>query len=41
VFDGATMTAANFSGSPGGFVPSTMWSCNSFKGRVYYWAEGA
>ena len=39
VFDGATMTAANFSGSPGDFVASTMWSVNSFKGRVFYWAE--
>ena len=39
VFDGTTMTAANFTGSPGTFVPETMWSCNSFKGRAFYWAE--
>ena len=41
VFDGTTMTAANFTGSPGSFVPETMWSVNSFKGRVFYWAENA
>ena len=39
VFDGTTMTAANFSGSPGTFTPSAMWGCNSFKGRAFYWAE--
>lgn len=32
------MTAANFTGSPGAFVPSEMWGLNSFKGRMYYWA---
>lgn len=41
VFDGATMTAANFTGSPAGFVPATMWGCNSFKGRVVYWAQSS
>ena len=41
VFDGTTMTAANFAGSPVGFVPETMWSVNSFKGRAFYWAENA
>lgn len=41
VYDGATLAAANFSGSPGGFTASTMWGCNTYKGRVYYWAQGA
>jgi len=40
VFDGTTMTAANFTGSPVDFTPSTMWSLNSFKGRMFYWAKG-
>lgn len=40
VFDGASVTAANFTGSPGGFTPADMWGLNSFKGRMFYWAEG-
>lgn len=39
VFDGTTVAAANFTGSPAGFVATTMWGCNTFKGRVWYWAR--
>ena len=39
VFNGTTMTPADFSGSPETFTPSAMWGVNSFKGRVYYWPE--
>lgn len=39
VYDGSTVAAANFTGSPGGFTASTMWGVNSFKGRVYYWGK--
>jgi hypothetical protein len=41
VFDGATLTAANFTGSPGTFTAPSMWGVNSFKGRMFYWAENA
>lgn len=41
VYDGTSLTAANFTGSPGGFVAADMWGINSFKGRMFYWAEGA
>lgn len=41
MFDGTSMTPANFTGSPADFVSASMWAVNSFKGRVYYWAENA
>lgn len=41
VFDGTTMTPADFTGSPETFTPSAMWGINSFKGRVYYWPQNS
>ena len=41
VYDGATLAAANFTGSPGGFTATTMWGVATFKGRAFYWAQAA
>lgn len=41
MYNGSTLSAANFTGSPGGFVPADMWGINSFKGRMYYWSQTA
>ncbi len=40
VFDGTALAAANFTGSPGGFIPADMWGINSHKGRMFYWERG-
>lgn len=39
VYDGSTVAAANFTGSPGGLTATTLWGCNTFKGRVFYWSR--
>lgn len=39
VFDGVSVAAAVYTGSPGGFTAADMWGINSFKGRAFYWAE--
>lgn len=41
MFDGASLTAADFTGSPGTLTPSDLWGCNTFKGRAFYWARDA
>ena len=41
VYDGSTLAAANFTGSPGGFVAADMWSVATFKGRAFYWKEAS
>lgn len=40
-YNGVSLSTADFTGSPGDFMPATMWSGNSFKGRAFYWAENA
>lgn len=39
VYDGATLSAASFAGSPGGLTAANLWNCNTHKGRVYYWED--
>lgn len=41
VYNGTSVTDADFTGSPGGFTATEMWGCNTFKGRVYYWGQSA
>ena len=41
VYDGSTLAAANFTGSPGGFVAADMWGVATFKGRAFYWKEAS
>lgn len=39
VYNGTTLSAASFAGSPGGLTPANLWNCNTFKGRVFYWED--
>jgi hypothetical protein len=39
VFNGASLTSADFTGSPVALTPSDLWGCNTFKGRAFYWGR--
>lgn len=40
VFNGTAVSAADFTGSTG-LTATDLWGCATFKGRVFYWEEGA